>query len=200
MPRLNDSGVLFNGRKFSLSALEISNSPVYRRHQSQYIPTRDLISLVPTNIDDFHILSQGYIVHLKMSNSLHRMFEGELYDSWHANYQTLRDSDESDRSSQANDSDENEPQKWWVVFMLQMSDDQLTDGELLQKLLALIKDRDIYLSDVDPAGYHSLTFAFQVITMTNTDEDILSEAEIVVEDWIENFQGLPFSREDVFSL
>lgn len=63
--------------------------------------------------------------------------------------------------------------------------------------MALIKDRDIYLSDVDPAGYHSLTFAFQVITMTNTDEDILSEAEIVVEDWIENFQGLPFSREDV---
>lgn len=123
------------------------------------------------------------------SNTLHRVFEGELYESWYPNSQRVNDPDD-------------EPQRWRVVFMFEKSDARLTNSELLKKMLHCIKTRDIYLSDVDQAGYHPLTFTFPIVTITDTDEDILDEAEIVVENWIENYRlreiRAPFCRQHIF--
>ncbi|KAJ5397102.1 hypothetical protein N7509_005215 [Penicillium cosmopolitanum] len=84
------------------------------------------------------------------SNTLHRVFEGELYESWYPNSQRVNDPDD-------------EPQRWRVVFMFEKSDARLTN---------------------------------------NTDEDILDEAEIVVENWIENYRlreiRAPFCRQHIF--
>lgn len=137
-----------------------------------------------------------------MAYPLHRIYKGDLYTDWPANYPKKHDSDfESDRSSQYSDSAEftNEPKTWWVAFMFDPLDVNLTDRELLEKMLTQIKDKAMmYLSDSDEALYHSRTFAFKIITMTDTDADCLAEAELIVQDWIDNFQGLLFSRADLF--
>lgn len=142
-----------------------------------------------------------------MPGRLCRTFHGKVYSSVPPSDQNSNDSESASNYSTDYSDDERykffdiEPKKWYVGFMFKRAHAQLTDIELLEKMLHYIKIRDrIYLSDVDDARRHSRTFAFAVVTMTNTDEDILDEAELIVDDWIDNYDKNkpPFNRGDIF--
>lgn len=92
------------------------------------------------------------------------------------------------------------PQRWWVIFQFDPSHRHLTEYTILQIMLTQIWYRQIFYTVHCPAGMYSHTIAFDIITMTNTEEDILDEAEIIVVHWIMRFEqdGLPFGMDDIF--
>ncbi|KAJ5233664.1 uncharacterized protein N7469_005430 [Penicillium citrinum] len=94
-----------------------------------------------------------------------------------------------------------EPRRWWIVFEFKEKDRRLPDFRLLHRMLANIKKReDVFVTDFDPTGLIPLSYIFDIVTMTNTDDDILGEAEIVIDNWIMDYYvtGPPFQREKVF--
>lgn len=93
-----------------------------------------------------------------------------------------------------------EPQRWWVIFQFDQSHRQMTEYRILEIMLTQIWYRQILYTVHCPAGMYPLAIAFDIISMTNTEEDILDEAEIIVVHWIMRFEqdGLPFGMDDIF--
>lgn len=111
-----------------------------------------------------------------------------------------KDSDSSKGSSES-DHPIVVPRRWWIVFEFKESDRQLTDYEIIQKMLTNIKEReDVFVTDFDSTGWIPFSYIFDIVTMTDTDDDILEEASIVVENWLTDFagNGPPFQREKIF--
>ncbi|KAJ5403466.1 hypothetical protein N7509_003337 [Penicillium cosmopolitanum] len=90
----------------------------------------------------------------------------------------------------------------WLNIKFVPSDSDLSDRDLLDKIITSIQSRQLTISCHSLAAYASLFFSIKINGPFHGVDDIYKEASSNVEAWLQtvDLMGLPFSRWEIFKL
>lgn len=90
----------------------------------------------------------------------------------------------------------------WLNIEFFPSDSDLSNRNLLDKILASIQTRQVTISCHSLGSYTSYFFSIKINGPFHSVDDIYREASSIVEAWLPavDVTGLPFSRWDIFNL
>jgi hypothetical protein len=90
----------------------------------------------------------------------------------------------------------------WLNIKFVPSDSDLSDKDLLDRILTSIQSRQVTISCHSLAAYASFFFSIKINGPFHGVDDIYKEASSNVEAWLQrvDLMGLPFSRWEIFKL